>query len=49
MLRKIGTAARRDIEELLEGKVFLELFVKVAPEWRSNDRLLQQFGYSKKQ
>jgi GTPase len=36
MLKKIGTAARLQIEELIEGKVFLQLFVKVQPGWRES-------------
>lgn len=47
-LRQIGAAARREIEQLLEGKVFLELWVKVEPKWRGNEQALQRFGYSKK-
>ncbi|WP_462281146.1 GTPase Era [Salinivirga cyanobacteriivorans] len=44
-LKKVGTAARKDIEEFLGKKVFLELFVKVDPEWRDNDKKLRKFGY----
>lgn len=47
-LRQIGAAARREIEKLVEGKVFLELWVKVEPKWRRNEQALQRFGYSKK-
>lgn len=36
MLKKIGTAARKELEEILGSKVFLELYVKVAPRWREN-------------
>jgi GTPase len=36
MLKKIGTAARIDIERLLGTKLFLELFVKVEPGWRES-------------
>jgi GTP-binding protein Era len=45
-LRDIGAAARKQIEELIEGKVFLELWVKVEPQWRQNERSLKRFGYS---
>ncbi len=44
-LKKVGTEARKDIEEFLGKKVFLELFVKVDPEWRDNDKKLRKFGY----
>lgn len=44
-LKKVGTEARRDIEELLGRKVFLELFVKVTKEWRDNNSVLRRFGY----
>ena len=36
MLKRIGSAARREIERMLGGKVFLELFVKVSPGWRDS-------------
>ena len=45
-IKKLGSAARKDIEVFLESKVFLELFVKVKDNWRDNDRLLKQFGYN---
>ncbi len=45
MLKKIGTSARIDLEELLEGKVFLELIVKVQKRWRDDLTLLQELGY----
>ncbi len=44
-LKKVGTAARLDMEEFIEKKVFLELLVKVDPDWRDNDRRLRKFGY----
>ena len=44
-LKKVGTAARKDMEEFLGKKVFLELYVKVAHEWRDNPRMLKKFGY----
>jgi GTP-binding protein Era len=45
MLKKVGTAARRDLEEFLGKKVFLELFVKVADGWRDSEAALRRFGY----
>lgn len=45
MLKKIGIAARIGIEELIEGKVNLKLWVKVKPNWRDSDSLLKNFGY----
>ena len=44
-LKKVGTAARRDLEDFLGKKVFLELFVKVADGWRDSDAALRRFGY----
>lgn len=45
MLKKVGTAARIDMEAFLGKKVFLQLFVKVNDDWRNNDRQLRRFGY----
>ena len=45
MLKKIGSQARRDIEELLECKANLQLWVKVKKDWRDSDFLLKNFGY----
>lgn len=45
MIKKVGTYAREDIEEFLQKKVFLELFVKVIPDWRSRKNYLKSFGY----
>lgn len=45
MIKKVGTYARQDIEEFLSRKVFLELFVKVIPDWRKRKNYLQRFGY----
>jgi GTP-binding protein Era len=45
MIKKIGTAARMDIEAFLQQKVFLELFVKVKPKWRDNELQLKEYGY----
>ena len=43
MLKEVGTLARKEIEELLGGKVFLELFVKVREHWRDNPARLREF------
>ena len=48
MLKKIGTEARRDIEEMLGTKVFLQLFVKVRKNWRDSENDLKNFGYDRK-
>ncbi len=48
MLRKIGAAARFEIEEMLERKVNLQLWVKVKKDWRDSDFLIKNFGYDKK-
>lgn len=45
MLKKIGQSARIDIEQLLEGKVNLQLWVKVRKDWRDSDTLLKNYGY----
>ena len=45
MLKKVGTAARIDLEKFLDKKVFLQLFVKVSDNWRNNERQLRRFGY----
>ncbi|MCT4488038.1 MULTISPECIES: GTPase Era [Levilactobacillus] len=47
MLKKIGTMARRDIEHLLGSKVYLQLWVKVQPNWRDKATLLKSYGYRK--
>lgn len=48
MLKKIGSAARYEIEEQLEGRVNLQLWVKVKKDWRDSDFLIKNFGYNKK-
>ncbi len=45
MIKQLGTLARKDIEEFIGGKVFLELFVKVRPKWRDNELFLREYGY----
>ncbi|MFT3983738.1 MAG: GTPase Era [Lachnospiraceae bacterium] len=48
MLKKIGSAARYEIERLLETQVNLKLWVKVRKDWRDSDLLLKNFGYHEK-
>ncbi len=45
MLKKVGTAARKDIETFFGKRVYLELFVKVEPNWRNRENKLRSFGY----
>ncbi|TZF81361.1 GTPase Era [Pedobacter sp. BS3] len=45
MLKKVGTYARKDIEEFLQKKAFLQLFVRVIPDWRNRKNYLKRFGY----
>lgn len=45
MLKKIGTEARIELEDMLETKVFLQLFVKVQKDWRKKQQSLKTFGY----
>lgn len=49
MLKKIGVSARKDIENMLESKVNLQLWVKVKKDWRDSDFLLKNFGYNQKE
>jgi GTP-binding protein Era len=49
MLKKIGSAARYEIEQMLEAKVNLKLWVKVKKDWRDSDYLIKNFGYDKKE
>lgn len=46
-LKEIGTAARQELEEILGGKVFLEIRVKVQRDWRQDPRLVQQLDWRK--
>ena len=48
MLKQIGSKARPEIEDLLEQKVNLQLWVKVKKDWRDSDFLLKNFGYNPK-
>lgn len=45
MIKKIGTDARLDIEKMIGKKAFLDLNVKVAKDWREDDKMLKRFGY----
>ena len=45
MLKKIGTVARKELETILEKKVFLELFVKVQKNWLKDKNAIRQFGF----
>jgi GTPase len=44
-LKKLGQAARKEIEELLGRPVYLEIFVKIRPDWRKKKNLLKSYGY----
>ena len=44
-LKRVGTEARRDLEEFLGKHVFIELVVKVNKDWRNNESELKKFGY----
>ncbi|PKO98833.1 MAG: GTPase Era [Bacteroidetes bacterium HGW-Bacteroidetes-8] len=44
-LKRVGTQARKDMESFFEKKVFLQIFVKVNPDWREDNKKLRQFGY----
>ena len=44
-LKKVGTEARKDIEKFFDKSVYLELFVKVEPDWRNRENKLRSFGY----
>jgi GTP-binding protein Era len=46
MIKQLGSDARKEIEEFIGRKVFLELFVKVRPKWRDNELFLREYGYS---
>lgn len=49
MLKAIGTAAREQIQKLIDGKIYLELFVKVQPKWRQSSAKLADLGYQLEQ
>jgi GTPase len=45
-IKRTATAARKDLEEFVGKKVFLETTVKVSKDWRDNENILKNFGYS---
>ena len=45
MIKKIGKKARKEIEDLMQTKVYLDLWVKVLKDWREKDNLLRRMGY----
>jgi GTPase Era involved in 16S rRNA processing len=47
MIKRIGTAARRNIEKMLDCKVYLDLYVKVRNDWQNNDAMLGSTGLGK--
>ena len=46
-LKRVGSAARKDIEALIDREIFLQLHVKVREGWRNHDNLLKSFVYGK--
>ena len=46
MIKEIGMRARKDMEELLDRKVYLELYVKVIKKWRDKEKYLSEFGFN---
>jgi GTP-binding protein Era len=45
MLKRVGTDARKDMEDFFRRKIFLELYVKVTKDWRDKPTVLKRFGY----
>jgi GTP-binding protein Era len=45
VLKQVGTRARKALEELLDQKVFLQLWVKVSKDWSNNEKMIERFGY----
>jgi GTPase len=45
-LKKVGTQARLDMEQFFQKKIFLDLYVRVNENWRTDQKLLRRFGYS---
>src|SRR5438876_1456842 len=45
MLKKIGTEARKELESILASKIYLGLFVKVAPDWRENPQKVRELEF----
>jgi len=48
MIKRIGTDARKDLEAMLGGQVYLDLHVKVRQDWRDDDRMLDQMGLGRR-
>ena len=46
MIKQLGINSRKAIEEFIQGKVHLELFVKIRPKWRDNENYLREYGYN---
>ncbi len=46
MLKKIGEKARADIEEMLDQRVYLQLWVKIKDDWRNSEKMIKNFGFS---
>ena len=44
-IKRVGTEARKDLQQFFDKKVFLDLHVKINKNWRSNERQLKRFGY----
>ena len=47
-IKRVGAEARKDLEFFFDKKIYLELYVKVNKNWRSNDKELKRFGYNQK-
>lgn len=45
MMKAIGSEARQQMQKLIDGKIYLELFVKVQPKWRQSRSQLEELGY----
>ena len=48
MIKRIGTEARKDLEEMLDGRVYLDLHVKVREDWRDDERMLDEIGLGRR-
>lgn len=46
MIKKIGTLARKDLEEILKTKIYLELYVKTIEKWRDREKYLSEFNFN---
>ena len=49
MLKRIGSAARREIEDLMDTQVNLQIWVKVRKEWRDSELYMKNYGYNEKE